>query len=404
MAIDGKTVGLALSGGGFRAALFGLGSLWRLNDAGLLGRLDCITSVSGGSIVSGVLAHGWKQLQFVGGRASNFEAVVAQPIRKFCAQEYAVEPGLKGLLTPVKLVQNLAHDVDVSATLKGWITPGMSAADFLIGRYREELFGEATLKDLPQPGDGAPLFIFYATNLQTGRSFRLQRDKVADYRIGESTSLVVPLAKAVAASSAFPPVFSPVVLEADVDAWTDTPVGQDGKRQTLEDRELLGKLRQRVLLADGGIYDNMGLQRLTGDTQDRVDIVLASDAGAPFEIEEKLHEDYVSQLGRVRDILIDQTRALRKRWLIQEFIEQRRKGAYWGVATDIDAYHAPDALASFTPGNQKLDEVPTRLSGLDHGLQVQLINWGYALCDAALRAPKSSAGLPVAPVTALPAS
>ena len=46
MAIDGKTLGLALSGGGYRATLFGLGSLWRLNDAGLLGRLDRITSVS----------------------------------------------------------------------------------------------------------------------------------------------------------------------------------------------------------------------------------------------------------------------------------------------------------------------------------------------------------------------
>ena len=46
MALDGKTLGLALSGGGYRATLFSLGSLWRLNDAGLLGKLDRITSVS----------------------------------------------------------------------------------------------------------------------------------------------------------------------------------------------------------------------------------------------------------------------------------------------------------------------------------------------------------------------
>ena len=52
MAIDGKTMGLALSGGGYRATLFGLGSLWRLNDAGLLGRLDRITGVSGGGTAS----------------------------------------------------------------------------------------------------------------------------------------------------------------------------------------------------------------------------------------------------------------------------------------------------------------------------------------------------------------
>lgn len=53
MALDGKTIGIALSGDGFRATLFGLGSLWRLNDAGVLGKLDRVTSVSGGSILSG---------------------------------------------------------------------------------------------------------------------------------------------------------------------------------------------------------------------------------------------------------------------------------------------------------------------------------------------------------------
>jgi NTE family protein len=77
VSINGKTMGLALSGGGFRATLFGLGSLWRLNDAGLLGKLDRVTSVSGGAVLMGVLAHRWRQLQFVDGRAGNFEAVIA---------------------------------------------------------------------------------------------------------------------------------------------------------------------------------------------------------------------------------------------------------------------------------------------------------------------------------------
>lgn len=49
-------IGLALSGGGFRATLFHCGALWRLNDLGVLARLDRISSVSGGSITAGVLA------------------------------------------------------------------------------------------------------------------------------------------------------------------------------------------------------------------------------------------------------------------------------------------------------------------------------------------------------------
>jgi hypothetical protein len=45
-----KKLGLALSGGGFRASLYHLGLLRFLRDAGLLSRVTHITSVSGGSI------------------------------------------------------------------------------------------------------------------------------------------------------------------------------------------------------------------------------------------------------------------------------------------------------------------------------------------------------------------
>jgi hypothetical protein len=46
-----ETLGLALSGGGFRATLFHIGSLWRLNEFGVLGKIDRISSISEGSIV-----------------------------------------------------------------------------------------------------------------------------------------------------------------------------------------------------------------------------------------------------------------------------------------------------------------------------------------------------------------
>jgi NTE family protein len=366
MTIDGKTLGLALSGGGYRATLFGLGTLWRLNDAGLLGRLDRITSVSGGSILAGLFAHRWREFDFVDGRATNFASVLVEPVQRFCSETIDIGAGLKGILMPFK-----------------------SAGDFLIERYAKDLFGQTTLKDLATPLDGAPLFTFYATNLQTGRSFRLRQDKVSDYRLGESTTLVVPLAKAVAASSAFPPVFSPIELDTDPSEWTSTSL-------TLPDPE---RMRRHIKLADGGIYDNMGLEQLTGKGSGRVDIVLVSDAGAPFGIDEDPAEDYVRQLGRVRDILIDQTRALRKRWLVDELIAGRQQGAYWGVATAIGDYGAASPLAVDTAITRSLDEVPTRLGAFEPDRQGHLINWGYALCDAALR---THAKLPAAPVASLP--
>ena len=66
-------VGLALSGGGFRATLFHLGALWRLNEMGLLPTIDQISSVSGGSILSGLLAARWARLTYENGIATNFQ-------------------------------------------------------------------------------------------------------------------------------------------------------------------------------------------------------------------------------------------------------------------------------------------------------------------------------------------
>src|SRR5690349_2227490 len=47
---------LCLSGGGYRAALFHLGAVRRLNELGVLGRLATVSGVSGGSIVANLLA------------------------------------------------------------------------------------------------------------------------------------------------------------------------------------------------------------------------------------------------------------------------------------------------------------------------------------------------------------
>jgi NTE family protein len=82
MARDIQTLGprLALSGGGFRAAPFSLGTLWRLNELGWMRKLSMITSVSGGSITSAVLGFKWKGLNFnADGVATHFVDKVAAP-------------------------------------------------------------------------------------------------------------------------------------------------------------------------------------------------------------------------------------------------------------------------------------------------------------------------------------
>jgi hypothetical protein len=70
-------VGLCLSGGGYRAMLFHLGTLRRLNETGWLRRLTHVSSVSGGSITAARLGMVWDKLEFgAGGVAANFGALV----------------------------------------------------------------------------------------------------------------------------------------------------------------------------------------------------------------------------------------------------------------------------------------------------------------------------------------
>lgn len=248
--------------------------------------------------------------------------------------------------------------------------PFKTAGDFLADRYKNDLLGDAGIKSMPAADGSAPKFTFYATNMQTGRSFRFRQDMVADYVLGVSRTIDVPLAVAVAASSAFPPIFSPVVLKTDPNDWSE------GAEQPN-----LNTLRKRICLADGGVYDNMGLESLV----DNVDIALVSDAGAPFKVDETPFEDNLLQLGRVRDILIDQTRALRKRWFISELEAGRKRGAYWGIGTALGDYPAGPRMPADLATCAALEQVPTRLKAFEPQLQGHLINWGYALCDVALR-------------------
>ena len=70
-----KKIGLALSGGGFRASLYHLGLVRFLRDAGLLPSVTHITSVSGGSIFAAHLVLNWGRYN---GSASEFDAVATE--------------------------------------------------------------------------------------------------------------------------------------------------------------------------------------------------------------------------------------------------------------------------------------------------------------------------------------
>ncbi|WP_281004496.1 patatin-like phospholipase family protein [Noviherbaspirillum massiliense] len=337
-------IGLCLSGGGYRAMIFHLGALIRLNEAGLLSQLTRVSSVSGGSITAAVLGMKWQNLRFINGIASNLIREVIDPIRRFAQ-----------------------HTVDIPSIITGTLLPG-TASDRVARAYSEYLYGDETLQSLP---DDPPRFVINAANIQSGALVRFSKPYIRDYKVGEIRNPAVSLAMAVTASSAFPPVLSPAVMKFTPNAFS--PVNNE----MLASEEF----RKQMVLSDGGVYDNLGLETVWK----RLDTVLVSDAGMKFAPDHHPAEDWVRHSRRVLELIDNQVRGLRKRQLISAFQAGLRRGCYWGIGTDINSYGLDDALPCPPDRTDELAHEPTRLAKLPDEVQERLINWGYAVCDAAVR-------------------
>lgn len=343
-------IGLALSGGGFRATLFHIGTLHRLNELGVLGKLDRVSSVSGGSIAAGLLAQEWNNLTFQGDVATNLDTLVFDRLRAFCRLS-----------------------IDAPAVGEGVLLPWRSVSEAIQDSYEEHLFGKTTLSALPD----RPCFVFNTTNLKTGRNFRFSKPYMGDYRIGLIWNPAVRLSLAVTASSAFPPVLSPVVMK-------DLP-----PFEAVKGADLAGNpnYTTELYLTDGGAYDNLGLETVWN----RYRTLLVSDAGAPFAIDDKVQTDWLWQTRRALDVATDQSRALRKRALIGDYTTKDsdgrtlRDGAYWGITSKIKNYDLASSMNCRDDLVQPLAKIRTRLNPFTEDEQGRLINWGYALADTAIR-------------------
>ena len=350
-----KGIALCLSGGGFRAALFHAGAIRRLNELGVLSRVRTISSVSGGSIASGLLATVWTRLERVGDRFTNLETLFEQPLRAFCGSNIRNGPLLWGRLNP-----------------RNWprlLSSAFSATDLLVLQY-QRLLGSVRLSALPD----TPRFVFCAANLQTGVSFELSARSIGDYALGYAEPGPLTLAEAVAASSSFPFAFPPLVRTMDVDAFS----GGDPKAVAAGFRP-----GPRVALTDGGVYDNMGLEPAwkTHAT------VLVSDGGTPFEIQARTRTWLVPRLQRSFQVVANQALAVRKRWLISAYLRGVYGGAYWGLGTDPDEYRPPGGARPAGYSGRVIDRlrvVRTDLDRFSAAEQSVLMNQGWALAGAAL--------------------
>src|SRR3954452_25538301 len=144
-------IGLALSGGGFRATLYHLGLVRFLRDASLLSQVSHITAVSGGSIVAAHVVLNWGRYT---GSASEFDAAAAE------------------LISFIRLdVRNrilrrfpLGFTVRWARRLLGLSNRKLRLTGLLQYHYEQYLFGDTSLFQLPEN----PRLHLLATNLSEG--------------------------------------------------------------------------------------------------------------------------------------------------------------------------------------------------------------------------------------------
>jgi len=349
-------IGLCLSGGGYRAMLFHLGVLWRLAELGYLGTADRkgkhgaigtlqrVSSVSGGSIVAGVLGIAWDDLRVDDD----------QLLERF--RELVVKP-----------VENFASQTTVSIWSAAWAAVVSTVNRSVARVYRRRLYGDKTLQDLPD----SPRFVINATNLQSGALWRFSKPFTRDWRVGEIRNPTDSIASVVGASSAFPPFLSPARFRYDESQYT--PGSGSGLQKP--------PYTTRPALSDGGVYDNLGLETVFKNFQ----TVIVSNAGGGFKPKSKIAGDWALQSYRVMSTIDNQVRSLRKRVLISSLASLEKFGVYFSIRSDIDGYPAANKLACPHKRTRELADIPTDLAAKDMSTQRRLINWGYAICDAGIR-------------------
>jgi predicted acylesterase/phospholipase RssA len=265
--ISDSSIGLALSGGGFRAAAFHLGALKRLEEVGILPHINILSTVSGGSITGALYA-----------------------LR--CAQEGDGTPGayaVDDLIEEVKelVTQNLRRRAlfgTVGHTLQtvgSFFTEHIRRTSLLANELDQQVFGEASVSDLPK------WIVINATNLATGKRWKFFADRVGDYRVGATEKTDdIGLTEAVSASAAYPLLTDPYPFQGrwenfrgDLldDRWRRPDQRRSGDISRWRRRYGRRKGEATFPLVDGGLYDNLGLHSLRSM---KVDYVIYSSAAS----------------------------------------------------------------------------------------------------------------------------
>ncbi|WP_022926205.1 patatin-like phospholipase family protein [Serinicoccus marinus] len=366
---------LCLSGGGFRAALFHLGAVRRLDELGVLGSLRSLSAVSGGAVLATLLLHPdleWPDADGGtgpgGGRVGGLEELVAAPLLALTRRNLRT-PALLSRVSP-----------------RGWGRPDPSVQVLADELERAVPWWGTDLREHRRRG--GPVVLTGVTEIGYGVSWLFAdprsagpRGRIGDHRLGHAAPPPgLRLVDSVAASCAYPPFFGPLELDG-------ADLGLTGGAADPDEPEAVREaIRRRIQLVDGGVYDNLALEPVWSDHA----TVLVSDGGAVFG--GRPAGSVLSRLGRLLSIASSGGQTARLRWLRAGFAAGTLAGATWSLDSPADLRRGsgPGSPGPLLDGYDPevvgaIHRVRTDLDAFSPEEQMVLCRYGYLVADASIR-------------------
>lgn len=314
--LHSKRIGIALSGGGTRAAAFHLGVLKFFAEKCVLDRVAHISSVSGGSLVTGLILHvsdySWPSPD------QYLSRVLPETKKILCGASLQADGLVRLIFNPLNWRYLLTRAAVLSTSI-------------------QELWGiTCTLDSLPPE----PVWSINGTTAENGRRFRFKNKTAGDYELGYADFSDFKLADALAVSAAFPGGIGPLPVVATNFSWTKRDAWD-----LAEPPKPISAPYPLLHLYDGGVYDNLGLEPLfdTGTQSLKVnrdipvDVIVVSDAGAPYVRQTIPGPLHPRRFKRVADVALDQARSLRVRSFANYLKLNPGSGQYLQIGSNPEA-------------------------------------------------------------------
>lgn len=356
MANEEKKIGLALSGGGYRAAAYHIGTLRALYKLGILEKIDVISSISGGSITAAYYAlHKGDFEKFETSLISKLQGgvlwgtiacLIIEAVGMLCLHAWLLSIIMDATCICVcwKVILSIILCLICIALIVVLLHKIVPTSILIEKLYRCKFFGNSKLADLPDK----PLLAINATEVESNQHLTFSRLKVAGgqiYRNGYFKKDEIPISLAVMASSAYP-LFAPVKVPC----------------QYLTDKKSISPI-----LVDGGIYDNHGTHKLGEERSAyHADYIIVSDASNTF-MNRKGTWNVVCLMKKVIDMMMNRIEKVQRRYNEYRTNNQNQRYAYVPLTWDANE----DYISRFV-NNIKEKHVPLDVCMM-HGISAGMV-------------------------------